>query len=93
MSIVDVNFLWSDDGWMATEDLALLLQGPRGIQVWTVTHTGQYRAALGIAKQQLPQSRSDKVATRVQSLHLWAMCYVVAHSWSLEFSQFRLLLA
>ena len=54
MSTVDANFLWSDDGWMATEDLGLLLQGPRGIQVWTVAHTGQYRAALGLAKQQFP---------------------------------------
>ena len=39
---------------MATKDLALLLQGPREIQVWMVAHTGQSRVALGIAKQQFP---------------------------------------
>lgn len=36
---------------MATKDLALLLQGPREIQVWMVAHTGQSRVAMGTAPE------------------------------------------
>ena len=79
VSTVDVNFLWSDDGWVATKDLALLLQGLRGIQVWMVAHTGQSRAALGIAKQQFPLVPPRHGSHQGPMTSPLAMCYVVAH--------------
>ena len=63
---------------MATKDLALLLQGPREIQVWMVAHTGQSRVALGIAKQQFPLVSPRHGGHQGPMTSPLAMCYAVA---------------